>query len=289
MFESLVQDAKFGAKLLIKEKGFSLTALFTLALCIGANAAIFTVIHSVLLRPLPFPAPDQLVVMDNRYPGVGVKRGANGVPDYLDRKKENVFEDVALVGFSGYDLGMEGSPERVPGLYVTPSFFRLLRASPVLGRAFTEQEAVLGNEKVVLLSYGLWRERFAGNPAVLGTDVRLSGVPYRIVGVMPDRFEALSSEARLWVPFAFTPRQTSDEARHSNNWGMIARLKPGVTLAQAQQRIDALNQRNLERFPKYRKLLEDARFHTKVDRRTLSWKTSSRRSICCRARWRSCS
>jgi hypothetical protein len=144
VLESLVQDVKFGAKLLIKERGFSLTALFTLALCIGANAAIFTVIHSVLLRPLPFPGPDQLVVMDNRYPGVGVNRGANGVPDYLDRKKEDAFEDVALVGFSGYDLGMEGSPERVPGLYVTPSFFCLLRASPARGRAFTEQEAVLG-------------------------------------------------------------------------------------------------------------------------------------------------
>ena len=263
--ESLWLDLKFGAKLLLKEKGFSLTALLTLALSIGANAAIFTVIHSVLLRPLPFPEPDRLVAMYNRYPGVGVMKGANGVPDYLDRKREReVFEEVSLIGFSGYDLGVEGSPERVSGLYVTPSFFRMLRTAPRLGRIFTEEEAVLGNEKVVLLGYGLWKERFGGNRSILGQDVRLSGVPYRVVGVMPEGFEFLSREARLWVPFAFTPRQTSDEARHNNSWSMVARLKPGVRVAYAQQRIDALNKRNLERFPQYRKLLENARFNTKV-------------------------
>lgn len=264
MLESLSQDLKFGVKLLFKDKGFTLTALFTLALCIGANASIFTVIHSVLLRPLPYPDPGRLVVMYNAYPGVGVTKGANGVPDYIDRKKENIFEEVAIIGFSGYDLGAEGSPERISGEYVSPSFFRVFGVAPALGRAFTEQEAVLGNEKVVILSYGLWKEKFGGKPSVLGTDVRLSGERYRIVGVMPETFEAIPDRTRLWVPFAFTPQQTSDDARHSNSWSIVARLRRGDSVARAQQRIDALNKRNLDRFPQYRKIIEDARFHTVV-------------------------
>lgn len=264
MLESFVQDVKFGVKLLFKDKGFTLTALFTLALCIGANTSIFTVVNAVLLRPLPYPEPGRLVMIYNGYPGVGFEKASNGVPDYLDRVKEDVFESVTLIGGSGYDLGAEGSPERIVGEYVTPSYFRVLRVSPALGRAFTEQEGVLGNEKVAILSYGLWKEKFGGNRSVLGTDVRLSGVPYRIVGVMPQSFDPISQTCRLWVPFAFTPQQTSDDSRHSNSWTMIARLKPGVSVSLAQQRIDALNKRNLERFPQFRKLLEDARFHTVV-------------------------
>jgi predicted permease len=263
--ESLVQDLKFSLKLLFKDKGFTFVAILTLALCIGANTAIFSVLNTVLLRPLPFPESGRIVTLYNRYPGVGVQKGANGVPDYLDRKQETaIFEELALIGFSGYDIGLEGSPERVSGLYVTPSLFRLLRVPPALGRAFTEDEAVLGKEKVVILSNGLWKQKFGGSRDVIGTDIRLSGTPYRIVGVMPEGFEFLSRDARLWVPFAFTPQQTSDDARHNNSWSMVGRLRPGISLVQAQQRIDGINQRNLERFPKYRKLLENARFSTMV-------------------------
>ena len=263
--DSFLQDLRFGVKLLLRDKGFNVAALLTLALCIGANSAIFTVIHAVLLRPLPVPEPHRLVTLYNSYPGVGVKKGSNGVPDYLDRKQETeAFEEVALFGFGGYEAGAEGSPERVTGIYATPSFFRLHRVSPALGRPFTEEEAGQGKDRVVVLSQALWKQRFGGNPAAVGQDLRLNGVPYRIIGVMPEGFEFLSTEARLWVPFAFTPRQMSDDARHSNNWSMVARLRPGVTLAYAQQKIDAINQRNLERFPQYRQLLEDARFHTPV-------------------------
>jgi len=250
--ESLWRDLKFGLKLLLRERGFTITALLTLALCIGANTAVFTVFRSVLLRPLPHPQPERLVTLYNVYPGVGVHRGANGVPDYLDRRQETaVFEEVALYGSSGYDVGADAAPEKLFGIYTTPSLFRLLRVQPLLGRAFTEEEAVLGKEKVVVLSYGLWQQMFAGDRSVVGKDLRLTGAPYRIVGVMPAGFEFGSRETRLWVPFAFTPQQTSDHARHNNSWGMVARLKPGVSLIQARQRIDALNRRNLERFPKY--------------------------------------
>ena len=132
---SCLRDLKFGLKLLVREKGFTLTALLTVALCVGANSAIFTVLQSVLLRPLPYPEPERLVLMYNCYPGVSVQKGANSTPDYFDRRElKDVFEEVALIGFSGYDVGAEGSPERISGLYVTPSMFRMLRIAPQLGR-----------------------------------------------------------------------------------------------------------------------------------------------------------
>jgi predicted permease len=262
----MLQDIKFGLKLLWKHKAFSLAALLTLALCIGANTAVFTILNTVILRGLPFPEAEQLVTMYNIYPGVGVTdRGANGVPDYLDRRKlTDVFEEVALIGYRGYDVGAEGSAQRIDAEYVTPSYFRVLKTQPILGRAFTEDEAVQGKDRVAILTESLWREMFARDPNVLGRDIRLSGISYSIVGVMPDTFRALSSDRKLWVPFAFTTQQTSDDARHSNNWGMIARLKPGVTTSYARQRIDALNKANLEIFPKYRSLIESAQFQTRV-------------------------
>lgn len=263
----MFQDLRFGLRLLWKEKAFTLTALVTLALCIGANTAIFTVLNAVVLQPLPFAEPERLVTMYNIYPGVGVTEyGANGVPDYLDRKQmSGVFDSVDLEGHRGYDVGAEGSPQRIDGAYVTPSYFRVLRSAPMLGRAFTEDDAVFGKDKFAILSYGLWKEMFAADRNVLGKDIRLSGVPYRIVGVLPEKFgRGLDRDTKIWVPFAFEPKQTADDARHSNSWGMIARLKQGVTVEYAQRRIDALNKQNVDRFPQYRQLLIDARFGTKV-------------------------
>jgi predicted permease len=262
----MLQDIRFGLKLLWKQKAFSLAALLTLALCIGANTAVFTILHAVVLNGLPFPDADRLVTMYNIYPGAGfTDRGANGVPDYLDRRKlTDVFEEVALIGNRGYDVGQEGSTRRIDAEYVTPSYFRVLKAEPLLGRTFTEDEAVQGKDRVAILTESLWEEMFARDPNVIGRDIRLSGVSYSIVGVMPNTYQAVNRERKLWVPFAFTPEQTSDERRHNNNWGMIAALNRGVTVEQAKQRVDALNKANLDLFPKLRDLLVSARFQTKV-------------------------
>jgi predicted permease len=263
----MLQDFIFGLKLLFKQRAFTAAALLTLALAIGANTAIFTVLENVVLRGLPFPHAEELVTLFNIYPGVGVSdRGANGVPDYLDRRKmTNVFSEVALIGGAGYEVGMEGSPQRIQGRNVTPSFFQVLGVRPLVGRTFTEEEAVLGKEKVAVLTEGLWKDLFARDPNVVGKEIRLSGTPYRVIGVMPATFEIPGDDdVRLWTSFAFTKQQTSDQARHSNNWGMIARLKPGVTLAQAQERINDLNRRNLDIIPQFRQLLINARFATKV-------------------------
>jgi predicted permease len=250
----MLQDFIFGLKLLFKQRAFTAAALLTLALCIGANTAIFTVLENVVLRELPFPQGERLVTMYNRYPGVGVDRGSNGVPDYLDRRKmTNVFSEVALIEGAGYEVGVVGSAQRIEGQHVTPSFFQVLGVRPLVGRTFTEEEAVLGKEKVAVLTEGLWKDLFARDPRVAGKDIRLSGTPYRIVGVMPATFGIPGDDdVRIYTSFAFTQQQTSDQARHSNSWGMIARLKPGVTLAQAQERIDDLNRRNLDLFPQYR-------------------------------------
>ena len=262
----MLQDFRFGLKMLWKEKAFTITALLTLALCIGANTAIFTVLKAVVLEPLPFPDSGRLVSVYNIYPGVGVSdHGANAVPDYFDRRQlTGIFDSVSLTHTAGFDIGAEGSPVRIEGDSVTPSFFRVLRAKPAVGRLFTEEDAVYKKDAFAILSYGLWQEKFAGDAHIVGRDIRLSGAPYRVVGVMPRGFEQPGSEAKIWIPLSFAPEQTLDGARHSNSWEMIARLQPGVTVAAAQHRIDLLNKQQVERSGQFRKLLEDARFASVV-------------------------
>src|SRR5262249_46568214 len=137
----MLTDLRYGLKLLWKEKAFAITALATLALCIGANTAIFTVLNAVVLDPLPYPDSSRLVTMYNIYPGAGITdRGSNGVPDYFDRRQlTGVFESVATIRDSGFDVGAEGSPVRIDGQSVTPAYFHILGVSPALGRSFTEE------------------------------------------------------------------------------------------------------------------------------------------------------
>src|SRR5690554_6206702 len=137
--ERLLADARYAARVLLKDRAFTITTLLTLTLCIGANAAIFAVLHSVVLKPLPVPEADRLVVMYNSYPNAGVERAATGVPDYYDRLREtDVFEEIALYQNRGMTVGSEGNVERLSGMAVRPSFFRMLRVTPQRGRIFTE-------------------------------------------------------------------------------------------------------------------------------------------------------
>ena len=156
--------------------------------------------------------------------------GSNSVPDYFDRRAlTEVFDSVCEIGGMGFDLGSEGSavhigrPERV-----TPSYFKVLRVQPAIGRPFTEEDGVFKKDKFVILSYGLWKDKFGGDPHLVGKEIRLSSMPYRVVGIMAKDFEAPGSDAKLWVPLSFAPEQTLDKARHNNSWGMIARLQPNV-------------------------------------------------------------
>jgi predicted permease len=263
----VVQDLRFATRLLWRDKAYALTVVATLALCVGANTAIFAVVDSILLRPLAIHESDRVVIIYNSYPRAGAVYGATAVPDYFDRRRETTaFEEQALYIQRGVTLGMPGAAERVVGMDVTPSFFSLVRATPYRGRFFSDAEGEPGNQRKVVLTHGWWQQQFGGDESIVGREVRLDGEPHTVVGILPDTFRFLSPDTRLYRPLAFTPEQKSDEARHSNNWTMIARLKPGAAVARAQAEIDALNARNLERFPQYKDLLVNAGFHTVVKR-----------------------
>src|SRR5687767_1099577 len=266
--DRLLQDLRFGARLFWKDRSFSLTTIATLALCLAANVAIFAVVDGVLLKPLPFPEPDRLVRMFNVYPGAGVvAEGSNGVPDYFDRKRDmTVLEQTGLFREAGVTLSGDGAQEaqRIQAMIVTPSFFRVLRTQPLRGQLFTEEHGELGQEKVVILTHGFWQRTFGGRDDAIGKDLRLSGEPYKIVGVLPAGFVFLNPEIQLFRPAAFTAREKSDESRHSNNWQQFGRLTPGVTLQQAQSQLDAINAANFERFPQWREILTNARFGSDV-------------------------
>jgi predicted permease len=263
----MLSDIRVGWRLLWRDKAFTLTAALTLALCIGANTALFSVVHNVLLRPLPVPESERIVLMGNAYPGAGaVVGGSSSAPDYFDRLRDmDVFEEQADYTGGSQSIDQNGTPVRIRITRVTPSFFRLLRVTPAIGRAFSEPEGEPGNDKKVVLSYALWQSQFGGDPAAVGKDLRIDGQPFTVIGVMPKGFYFLNPEVMLWRPLAFTAQEKSDERRHSNNYQNLGRLKPGATVARAQQQVDALNARNLERFPALKPLLINAGFHTVVE------------------------
>src|SRR5215831_208334 len=187
----MMSDFRVGLRLLWRDKAFTVTAALTLALCIGANTALFSVVHNVLLRPLPIPDSDRILLMSNAYPKAGASGagGNSGVPDYYDRLREtNVYEEQALFNTGDQSVDQNGIPTRVEVMRVTPSFFRLLKVPPRFGRAFTEEDGTPGNNRKVILSYALWQMQFGGVSGVIDRSLRIDGEPYTIVGVMPRDF-----------------------------------------------------------------------------------------------------
>ena len=259
MVRTVLQDLRFGVRLLLKDRSFALTTLFTLAICIGANAAIFSIVRSVLLRPLPIPHAERLAFLYNSYPNAGAPRASTGVTDYYDRLRDmTVFEEQALYRRTGLTFGGEAGADRLSAVRATPSFYRIAGVVPVKGRIFNEQEGEEGQDRVVMLSHAIWTQRFGANANIVGQSIRLSGRPYEVVGVMPAGFKFLWNQVDLWIPASFTAREKSDESRHSNNWEMIGRLKPGATLAQAQTELNGIVERNDKRFPEFHQILKDA-------------------------------
>src|SRR5208282_105869 len=207
---------------------------------------------------------DSILLMSNDYPRAGISGANNSASgDYFDRLREmTVFQSQAM--FRGRDQTVElnGLPQRIHGMVVTPSWFTLLRVSPELGRPFTEEEGEVGRDREVILSHGLWEQLFAGDKSAVGRDLRISGQPYSIVGVMPANFDFIDPDVRLWMPLAFSDEEKT--LHHSNNWYYIGRLKPGATLEQAQAQVNGLNNENLERFPEMKEILINVGFNTKV-------------------------
>jgi len=188
------RDLKYGVRSLRRDRGFALTVLLTFSVCMAANAALFAIVNSVILRPLPVADANSILLMSNDYPNAGVSGGnysASG--DYFDRLKEmTAFESQALFQPHNQTVELNGSPQQIRGMLVTPSWFHLLRVSPLLGRPFAKEEGEVGRDQEVILSYGLWEQLYAGDKTVLGHTLRISGRPFTIVGVMPPALFSLS-------------------------------------------------------------------------------------------------
>jgi predicted permease len=263
--DTLRQDLKFAFRMLAKDRAFAATAILTLALCIGANTAIFTVVRSVLLRPLPYPESDRLVFMFDGFPGAGVERAGTSVPNYLDRLAlTEAFDSQALYQFGGFRVGQGASAEGVGSLNVTPSFFRVLRTRAARGRLFSEEEGKTGRNRVAVLSYVFAQRQPGGLDGIVGRDLRLNDERYTVVGVLPEAFTFLNPDVRVFVPLAFTDEERAEDRRYSQNHEQIGRLAPGATVAQAQARIDAQNARHLERAASLKAALVNAGYHTRL-------------------------
>ena len=262
---TLFSDLRFAFRLLARDRAFAATTILTLMLCVGANAVVFTVVRSVLMRPLPYAEPERLVYSYDAFPGAGVDRAGTSVPNYLDRLAfTDVFESQALYRTAGVEVGGAGSAERVRAMQVTPSFFRVLKVSPLRGRAFSESEGTPGQNRAAVLDYGYAQAAFGGHDAALGHEMSIDGVSYTVVGIMPKSFAFLDPDVRIWLPLAFSDDERAEDRRYSQNHDEVARLAPGATLAQAQQRVDALNARSMERAGAMKTMLQQAGFQTHV-------------------------
>jgi putative ABC transport system permease protein len=248
MLADLGQDVRYGLRVLLKNPGFTAVAVIALALGIGANSAIFSVVNTVLLRPLPFKDPERLVMVWEDSSKSGYPRDTPAAANYVDWRDQNrVFEGMAAIADQSFNLTGAGEPERLGGRLVSASIFGLLGVEPLLGRAFLPEEDSPGANKVVVLSHGLWQRRFASDRSIAGKQIVLNGESHTIVGVMPQGFRFPTNRDELWVPIALTPQQAANRGRHYLQ--VVARIKPGVSLEQAQAEMSTIASRLQQQYP----------------------------------------
>ncbi len=248
MIDTLRNDVGYSLRSLLARPGFLVAVVLTLALGIGGNVAIFSVVNALLLKPLPFPDSDRLVMVYNAYPKMGLEQSGTSIPDYLERRGQvPALADLALYTGISLNLAGEGTPQRLTGVRATPSLFSTLQVAPALGQAFTDAHAVAGRDRVLVLSHGLWQSQFGGDRSVIGRQVRINGENHQIIGVMPAGFAFPNPDVRAWLPYAFTPEETSDQARGNEFSNSIGRLAPGATEQQAQAQMAAIIHHNAER------------------------------------------
>ena len=244
---TLKQDVRYGVRMLLKNPGFAIVAVIALALGIGANAAIFSVVNTVLLRSLPYNEPDRLMVLrENKlpqFPEFSVSPG-----NFLDWQKQNTtFEKLAAINGTAYNLVGDAEPERLRGARVSAGLFEMLGANPSLGRTFLDDEDQPGHDNVAIISSSLWKRRFSSDPNVVGQAITLSATSYTVIGVMPPAFQFPDRETDLWTPIAFNAGQAQQHGAHYIS--VIGRLKPGVTQEQAATEMDAIAGRLAEQYP----------------------------------------
>src|SRR5215207_3613719 len=248
------QDMRYGARTLVKSPAFTVVAVLSLALGIGANTAIFSVVNGVLLRPLPYPESGRVVAVWHTPPQEsfpGMKRFSVSPANYLDWKEQSrAFEQMAVYGYAGLSLSAGGDPVPVTGAAVSSDFFSVLRTQASKGRTFSPEEEQQGREQVVVLGHGLWQRAFGADPNVIGRAVTLNSRPYNVVGVMPTGFE-FPAEAELWVPLAWDAAERQTRSIH--DYLVIARLKPGASLEQARAEMNTISSRLEQQYPEENK------------------------------------
>jgi putative ABC transport system permease protein len=247
MLTSIWQDARYALRTLAKNPGFACVSVLALALGIGANTAIFTVVNSILLQPLRFHKPEQLVVVRERNLEAGFPEFSLSPGNYLSYRDQNhSFQRIAAFNTRGLNLAGVSEPERLRGAQVTPDFFRVMGAQPSLGRPFTEQEGQLGSNHVAILGHGLWQRRFGGEADVLGKKLKLDEQLYTVIGVMPAEFQ-FPSRVEIWCPLAMDQQNWTQRGGHY--LGGIGRLKEGASLAAAQADLNTVASRLQKDYP----------------------------------------
>ena len=244
----MINDFRYALRQLVKAPSFTIVAILTLALGIGACTAIFSVVNTVLLRPLDYPDPDRIVIIREtqlpKFPEFAVSP-----PNYLDwAKQAKSFEYLAAYGGAALNLTGEGEPQRLIGVRATAHYFDVYGVKPVLGRMLLPEEDVQGKNHVVVLSHGFWQRVFGGARDVIGRAIQLNGEPYNVVGVAPPGF-GLASKVDVWTPMAFQPEETANDARGGHYLNVVGRLKPGVTVAQARAEMELIADQLAKQYP----------------------------------------
>ena len=253
-----MQDFRYAVRMLLKKPGFTIIAVLALALGIGANTAIFSVVNAVLLRPLPYHQPDRLVLLWQKLSGpTSLGQLPCSAPDYIDyRDQTRTLEHVAAFLDDTFTMATPSGAERVTASRVSANLFPLLGVAPLRGRVFTTSEDQPGTDSVVVLSYGAWSRRFGSDPEILGRTLVLDRQPRKVIGVMPKEFDFPSQGMRrgaaseFWIPIAFEPWVFGPDARGDNfNISAIARRRPGVSIEQASADVDRIARRIHETYP----------------------------------------
>jgi putative ABC transport system permease protein len=250
--EGLVQDARYALRLLRRSPGFAAVAVLTLALGIGASSAIFSVVNAIVLQPLPYPDPERLVQLWMRFTGIGIPNDRNWVsgPEFKDLERNRSLSGVAANSDDSFNVTFAGAPQRIEAAVVSPGIFHLLGVRPQAGRTFLPEEGTVGRDRVVLLGDGIWRRRFGADRGVVGRQLTMNGQSYLIVGVLPPGFQ-YPREAEIWKPLAFSSEDLSPDSRGNHGLQVIARIAPGLTLAQARSDMAAVSRRIIAEHPEY--------------------------------------
>jgi predicted permease len=246
-----IQDLRYAVRTFARTPGFAAIAIITLALGIGANTAIFSVVNAVILNPLPFHDPGRVVAVHERYTQLGLSSIGVSGPDFEDvSRREDVFACTAVMTGASFDLAGSGRPEHLNGLLVSGGFFPLFGFRPLIGRWLLPSDDRLGASHTVVISEGLWRSAFGSNPNLPGHGITLNGQTYTVTGVMPSSFRLGSDTTDVWAPLALTPAQLDPVKERGHQWlYMVARLQPGITLARAQAVVDSLAHQFMRQYP----------------------------------------